>query len=168
MKTFEEKFTAWVDGKLSGSELAEFERGLESMEEARAEKLAAHRLGDLLRAHAHGAAELNNADFFNHRLMEQIAAAQPRERKERAHLFWTLPRMAWSGAGCLLLACALYFAAVPRTGRQLAHNQQYVAKILSSQAGPGVSATAYHDNDQDVTVLWLEGLDYIPAHHKLK
>ena len=172
MKTFEEKFTAWVDGKLSGKELADFERELESVENAQAEKLAAHKLGDLLRTHAHGATEMSNADFFNHQLMEQIAAESPREtteKKSRALFFWTLPRMAWSGAACLLIACVLYFAAVPRTGKQIAQNQEYVAKILSSQTDdPAISATAYHDKDQNVTVLWLDGLEYMPAHHKLK
>ena len=41
MKTFEEKFTAWVDGQLTGPELAAFERELESHPEALAEKEAA-------------------------------------------------------------------------------------------------------------------------------
>ena len=34
MKPFEEKFTAWVDGRLSGAELAGFERELEAHPEA--------------------------------------------------------------------------------------------------------------------------------------
>ena len=45
MKTFEEKFTAWVDGRLTGAELAAFERELESHPEALAEKEAALDLG---------------------------------------------------------------------------------------------------------------------------
>lgn len=173
MKTFEEKYTAWVDGKLAGAELAGFERELQGVSDAQADKLAAHRLGDLLRAHARDAVPLRNADFFNHQLLGRIAAGASREsggaKPRHALDFWTLPRMAWSGAACLAVAAVLYFAAVPRTGRQVAQNQEYVAKILNSQTDdPAITATAYHDKEQNVTVLWLDGLDYLPAQHKLK
>ena len=39
MKPFEEQFTAWVDGKLTGAELAEFEKQLAEHPEAAAEKV---------------------------------------------------------------------------------------------------------------------------------
>ena len=47
MKTFEEKFTAWVDGKLSGRELADFENEIAAMadaQSAQSEKLAAQKV----------------------------------------------------------------------------------------------------------------------------
>ena len=169
MKTFEEKFTAWVDGNLTGKELADFQQQLVQVKNGEADKLAANRLGNLLREHLE-MPNLRNADFFNHQLMQRIEAEQPRATPPaRRVFFWTLPRMAWMGACCLALAAGLYFATVPQTKQQAAAGQEYVARILHTQTGsPGISATAYHDNDQNVTVLWLDGLDYIPASKDIK
>ncbi len=50
MKTFEEKWTAWLDGQLSGRELTEFEASLPDKAAAEAEKAAAKKLGALLKA----------------------------------------------------------------------------------------------------------------------
>ena len=106
MKTFEEKYTAWVDGKLTGRELADFENEIAAKSDAQSaqsDKLAAQKVGDLMRTFVH-APELRNADFFNHQLMQQIEAGQTRSearephREKRAWSFWTLPRMAWAGA----------------------------------------------------------------------
>ena len=76
MKTFEERFTAWVDGQLTGPDLAECEKELATHPEAAAERAEAQKLGDLLRAQH--APKLGNADFFNHQLMQRIAAETPR------------------------------------------------------------------------------------------
>ncbi|SRR5581483_4542070 len=169
MKTFEEKFSAWIDGQLTGDELADFERELATRPDADAEKFAAHQLGDLLREHV-ATPRLANADFFNHQLMQRIAAdeAQPAPAPRRA-FFWTLPRMALAGAFCLLLSFAMYFVAVPKTQRQIEARQEYVAKILNAHSDdPAISATAFHDKQQNVTVLWLDGLDYIPDHQQVR
>ena len=182
MKTFEEKFTAWVDGRLTGPELAAFEKEIEAHPEALAEKESALRLGDFLRAHI-AAPPLRNADFFNHQLLQQIHAAQPAPAAARRPIFWTLHRMAFSGAFLLLLSTALYFAAVPNTRREVRHNAQYVSNILNARAtdpsitanvlnahsdDPNVTATSFYSKDQDVNVVWLDGLNYMPQNHKLK
>ena len=182
-ETFEEKYTAWIDGKLSGKELENFERELAAnapIENARSDKLSANRLRSLLRENLRAPA-LSNADFFNHQLMQQIESEQKQQndrspeaeensRQSRvAAFFWTLPRMAWAGAFCLILAAALYLAAVPKTQQQLAENQEYVAKILSAHTDdPNISATTFHSKENNATVLWLDGLDYIPENYKLK
>ena len=49
MKTFEEKWTAWLDGELSGDELAEFEASLPDKAAAEAEKRDAQKLGAFLK-----------------------------------------------------------------------------------------------------------------------
>lgn len=169
MKTFEEKYTAWIDGELSGRELADFQRELAAVENAEADRMAAHRLGDLIREHV-TVPKLAHADFFNHQLLQQIAADEPRGNAPAGRApFWTLPRMAWAGACCLLLAFGLYLEIIPKTEREVSGGQEYVARILSAQSDdPAISATAYHDNDENVTVLWLDGLKYIPADRKLK
>jgi len=170
MKTFEEKFTAWVDGRLTGAELAAFERELEARPEATAEKQAALQLGDLLRAHI-AAPPLRNPDFFNHQLLQSIRQQQPQSSSapRRSPSFWSLPRMAFSGAFLLLLATIFYFAAVPNTRREVRHNQQYVSNILNARSDdPDITATSFHSKENNVNVLWLDGLGYMPRDHKLK
>jgi len=169
MKTFEEKFTAWVDGRLTAAELAAFERELESHPEALAEKEAALDLGNLLRANI-ATRPLSNPDFFNHQILNQIHASQPSASVPAARpSFWSLPRMAYSGAFLLLISTLLYFAAVPNTRREVRHNQQYVTNILNARSDdPSITATSFHSKEQNVNVLWLDGLDYMPPDHKLK
>src|ERR1051326_3520558 len=72
MKTFEEKWTAWVDGELSGRELSEFEASLPDKAAAAAEKAGALKLGELLKREL-SATALTNEEFFNHQLRENIA-----------------------------------------------------------------------------------------------
>jgi len=170
MKTFEEKFTAWVDGKLEGAELAGFEHELESHPEALAEKEAALDLGNLLRTHM-AAPPLRNADFFNHQLLQQIAssAPTPQPSESRTPYFWSLRRMVFSGAFLLLLSALLYFTAVPNTRRDVRKHEQYVENILNARSeDPSISATSFHSKENNVNVVWLEGLGYMPQDHKLK
>ena len=176
MKTFEEKFTAWVDGALTGAELAAFERELQADPEgykaALAEKEDAHSLGKLLRQHA-APAPLRNADFFNHQLLQQIEGPAPREKDARPAvkraLFWTLPRMAFSGAFMLLLAMVLYFTAVPNTRRDVQKRERYVENVLNAHSDdPSITATSFHSKAANVNVVWLDGLSYMPREHKLK
>jgi anti-sigma factor RsiW len=166
MKTFEEKFTAWVDGRLTGAELAAFERELEAHPEALEEKQDAIELGNLLRTHVI-APPLRNQDFFNDQILRQIqtpVAAVPARRS-----FWSLPRMAFSGAFLLLLATVLYFTAVPNTRREVRHNERYVENILNARSDdPAITATSFHSKENNVNVLWLDGLNYMPPDHKLK
>jgi anti-sigma factor RsiW len=152
MKTFEERFTAWVDGRLTGAELAAFERELQSHPEALAEKDSALALGNLFRANL-TAPPLPNPDFFNLRILQQIQPA-PAPRR----FFWTLPRMAFSGLSLLLLATLLYFAAVPNTRREVRENQQYVSNTLNPSSG---DLNAQSDDP-------LDGLNYMPPDYKLK
>src|SRR5437660_12643213 len=72
MKTFEEKWTAWVDGELAGRELAEFEASLPDKAAAEAEKAGAIKLRKLLK-HELGVRTLANEEFFSHQLREKIA-----------------------------------------------------------------------------------------------
>lgn len=184
MKTFEEKYTAWIDGKLSNAELAEFERELAKVDNAQTDRLAAQQLGSLLREHLRPA-ELKNADFFNHQLMQAIntEAGGTRQRTGAEHtptaavseaspggpLFWSMPRMIWAGICCLLMAGGLYIAAVPRTHEQIRQGDEYVARVLSVRTDdPAISASTYYDDENEVSVIWLSGLDYIPAEHKIQ
>jgi len=69
MKTFEQKWTAWLDGLLAGKDLAEFEASLSESDKAAAEadRRDAKKLGTLLKQHL-GADVLTNEEFFCHQI----------------------------------------------------------------------------------------------------
>ncbi len=170
MKTFEEKFTAWVDGQLKGRELAEFEAELSNVNEAELDKIAARNVGNLLRGHGR-APELQNADFFNHQLMRQIEADQPKpaaaRAEKRAWFSWSLSRMALAGALSIAVAFGLYEIMIPQQPLQKPAQSQGIVQIITTKGGDeGISAVAYQSRRNDVTVLWLDGLKYIPDQKK--
>ncbi len=72
MKTFEEKWTAWLDDELTGDERVAFEASLEDRAAAEAEKNQARKLGALLKEQLQPRA-MGNEEFFHHQLRERIA-----------------------------------------------------------------------------------------------
>src|SRR5689334_6080348 len=111
MKTFEEKWTAWVDDQLTGNELAEFEASLPDKRAAEVEKRAAKKLGTLLQRELTPRA-LPNADFFSHQLRQQIDRDERGERSERAgsdgvSIWWPIRRLVWAGAASLAIFMAI-------------------------------------------------------------
>jgi anti-sigma factor RsiW len=168
MRTFDEQFTAWVDGRLQGAELAAFERQLKDHPEALAEKEACLAVGNLLRSQP--VPPLKNVDFFNHQILRQIAqSSQPAPRARRS--LWTLPRMALSGAFLLVVASVLYFAAVPSTRRDMQKNATYVDNVLNAKSDdPAITATSFRSKEDNADVLWLDNMSYSPAqdHKQLK
>jgi len=164
MKPFEEKYTLWLDGKLTGSELEQFEAELGQRNlNAEQERAEAAKIGGLLRAHLKVPA-LTNADFFNHQILQQIEAERPKAVPvpQKSHFDWSLSRLFWAGATCLLITFGLYItfvAPAPRSSPQI----DYYAQILNTQTDdPDISAVAFHSKKDNVTVLWLDGLDYVP------
>ena len=127
MKTFEERYTAWIDGQLTGSALTAFEEELarrSAAGEIEADRTDALRLRHLLRDHLE-APELNNAEFFSHQLRERINAERastvrrPEGAAARGGLLalfpWSVARVAGLGAACLFVAGALYYGLEPGT-----------------------------------------------------
>lgn len=161
-----EKFTAWIDGELTGKDLVEFEMNLPG--NAAAEKADAQKLGALLRQYA-AAPELANGDFFNHQLLEKIANSErstlPAYRSA-VSVFKRSPlaRFAWIGAACLLVAFVLYSTIIPFGPKKMPTASDYMAQVLSAESGQkGITATAFHSKKANLTVLWLNGMNYIPS-----
>jgi len=168
MKPFEERFTAWVDGQLTGPDLAAFEKELASHPEAAAERAEARKLGDLLRERP--APPLANADFFNHQLLQRIAAETPRtaEPAKVRGWFWSLPRLALAGAACLLVAGGLFKTLIPAAVSP-GEKSKYYAQVVETWPGDEtIFATTVYNPADNVTVVWLDGLPYIPATYALK
>src|SRR5947208_3047244 len=98
MKTFEEKWTAWLDGQLTGKELIEFEASLPDKAAAKLEKRDAKKLGALLKREL-GAHVIANEEFFSHQLRERIAREniEPfREQAAEVPTWWTIRRLFWT------------------------------------------------------------------------
>jgi|ERR1700677_3950721 len=167
MKTFEEKLTAWVDGELKGRELAEFEAELAGVKEAKPLKLAANKIGGLLREHGR-APELKNEDFFNHQLMQRIEAELPKQEEAatppRRKFAWSLPRLALAGAFSMAVAFGIFQMAVPgKVANQPAapESPNSVEIINTKGGGPGISVSTFRSQQNDV-VIWVEGSKYMP------
>ena len=142
MKTFEEKWTAWVDGQLSGRELLEFEASLPDKAAAETEKAGARKLGELLKREL-SARTLTNEEFFSHQLREKIARlreAPARQARETRSTWWTIPRLLWTGA--LSLAVFLVFTVLVMREKNPAEESQYLTQILNARVDPVVSPNA--------------------------
>jgi anti-sigma factor RsiW len=169
MKTFEEKWTAWLDDQLSGRELSEFEALLPDKAAAQAEKAEAKKLRELLKrelsAHA-----LTNEEFFSHQLRERIAQENRQPSRMAASRWWTIPRLLWTGAASL--AVFLIFTLALMHEKNPAEESQYLTQILNARVDPVVSPNAtvsiFEVKQDRVTVLWTEGLQSLPADYAAK
>jgi hypothetical protein len=171
MKRFEEKWTAWLDGQLSGRELSEFEASLPDKAAAEAEKADARKLGALLKREL-GSAALTNEEFFSHQLRERIreSSVPSGEREGRASTWWTIPRLMWMGTASL--AVFLVFTIFVMRDKNPAEESQYLTQILNARVDPVVSPNAtvsmFEVKQDRVTVLWTEGLQSLPADYAAK
>src|SRR5512140_2286715 len=144
MKTFEEKWTAWLDDQLSGRELSEFEASLPDKAVAQAEKAEAKKLGDLLKREL-SAHPLKNEEFFSHQLRERIVEESGEQRRERSRRrstssWWTIPRLLWTGTASLavFLICTVLVMHQERP----AEESQYLTQILNARVDSVVSPNA--------------------------
>lgn len=167
MKTFEERYTAWIDGQLSGEALAAFEKELDAHPEAVEDRIAARKIGDLLRSHA-AAPALSNADFFNLQLQQRIEAEKPRvPRAEPSRaagaFFWSFSRLIWAGAACLGIAALLYTTIIPAPVAPEPSSKYFAQVVEAWPSDPSIYASTVYNPQDNVTVLWLDGLDYMPG-----
>jgi hypothetical protein len=174
MKTFEEKWTAWLDDQLSGQELSEFETSLPDKAAAQAEKVEVKKLGELLKREL-SVNPLRNEEFFSHQLREQILqdrGEQPPQRARRTSLstWWTIPRLLWTGTASLavFLICTVFVMHQERPPEE----SQYLTQILNARVDPVVSpngtVSIFEVKQDRVTVLWTEGLQTLPADYAAK
>lgn len=169
MKTFEEKWTAWLDGQLSGKELTEFEASLPDLAAAEAEKRDTLRLGAFLKKQL-AAKALSNEEFFSHQVHEQIAR-DTQDRQRPRSTWWTIPRLVWCGATALALFVVT--TVVLMNQHPAGEQSEYLTQILNSRVDPGANPNATisifeSKNDNKVTVLWTEGLQTLPADYAAK
>jgi anti-sigma factor RsiW len=174
MKTFEEKWTAWLDGQLSGRELAEFEASLPDKAAAEAEKTDARKLRQLLKQEL-AARALTNEEFFSDQVRQRIAQESGEtSRTSRGRMetstWWTIPRLLWTGA--VGLAVFLLCTVLVMREKTPTEESQYLTQILNARVDPVVSPNAtvsiFEVKQDRVTVLWTEGLQSLPADYAAK
>ena len=173
MKTFEEKWTAWIDGELTGAELAEFEASLPDKAAAEAEKREAHKLGAFLKEQLQCRA-MGNEEFFHHQLRERLAgetrAAGSRDSAGAGRAWWPIGRLVWTGATALAIFCVCTFFVMRE--RTPTDQSQYLSQILNARVDPAVSPNAtismFESKEDKVTVLWVEGLQSLPVEFASK
>src|SRR6516165_7290189 len=174
MKTFEEKWTAWLDDQLSGRELSEFEASLPDKAAAQGEKAEAKKLGQLLKREL-SAHPLKNREFFSHQLHERIVQESSELDRQRASRsptshWWTIRRLLWAGTGSLavFLICTILVMHQERP----AEESQYLTQILNARVDPVVSpngtVSIFEVKQDRATVLWTEGLQSLPADYAAK
>src|SRR3954471_20671153 len=168
MKTFEEKWTAWVDDQLEGDELAQFEASLPDKAAAEAEKRAAKKLGVLLQRELKASSMLN-ADFFNHQVRERIDQEHGHHSPSRGgagpSVWWPIRRLVWAGAASLAVFMAI--AVFVMRDNEPSEPSQYLTQIVGAKldpaTGPDATITIFESKEDRVTVLWTEGLKSLPA-----
>src|SRR5437588_2511503 len=172
MKTFEEKWTAWIDGQLSGSELADFEASLPDKAAAEFEKRDTLKLGSFLKEQI-GTPVMSNQEFFSHQLREAIAREEASETKPAAkparETWWSIGRLVWAGAASLAVffVCTVFVMRdKPNVGQSA-----YLTQITNAKIDPGVSPDAtvsvfpFDDQKERVTVIWIDGLKSLPSEY---
>jgi hypothetical protein len=174
MKTFEEKWTAWIDGELTGKELEEFEASLPNKAAAEAEKRETKTVGALLKEHLVARA-LTNEEFFIHQIREQIAAVEAAvpaagDMRATTRTWWTIPRLLWTGAASL--AIFVFCTVLVMREKHPTEQSQYLTQVLNARVDPTVSPGAtisiFETKEEKVTVLWTEGLESLPADYAAK
>jgi hypothetical protein len=173
MKAFEEKWTAWLDGELSGDELTEFEASLPDKAAAEAEKRDAHKLGAFLKEQLQSRA-MGNEEFFHHQLRGRIAAdaraATAPEKSGAKPALWPIGRLVWVGATSLAIFCVCTFFVMREKGPT--DQSQYLTQILNARVDPAVSPNAtismFESGEGKVTVLWVDGLQSLPSEYATK
>jgi anti-sigma factor RsiW len=172
MKTFEEKWTAWIDGELAGAELAEFEASLPDKVAAESEKREAQKLGTFLKEHLECRA-MGNEEFFQHQLRERITADAGGTRRESADSgrgWWPIGRLVWVGATALALFSVCTFFVIRE--KAPTDQSQYLSQILNARVDPAVSPNAtismFESREDKVTVLWVDGLQSLPFEYASK
>jgi hypothetical protein len=152
MKSFEHKYTAWIDGLLPEDERLALEREVSPAEKDEQLKLRTLLQENLVR-------DLPNPDFFNSQILTEIARQTVRSQR-RAGYWLGLPRLAWSGLLTVACGVVLFIALIPH-GNLTNPRAGYVAEVLKTKTDKK-QVTATVENRNGMTIIKLNGLQKLP------
>jgi len=156
----EERYNRWIDDTLPDREHAALQSALAQQGISGTEREAVIATGKLLRQHVPA---MEHADPFLEQILDRI-------RSERAANVRNSTRrpagnsLAWSGFGFATLAVVGFFLLIPKPWTHVPPSEVYSVWAESD----AVSAVAVHTPDHSAFVVWLDGLDYIPADHAIQ
>jgi hypothetical protein len=67
-----------------------------------------------------------------------------------------------------MISLVLFKTTIPGGKGHLEQSNYFAQVVESWPADPNVSASTVYSPDDHMTVVWLDGLDYIPASDKLQ
>ena len=175
MNKFEENLDAWLAGRLSGKELADFEASLPEISAAELEQQEdAQKLRALLKTHLDAPA-MSNEEFFHHQLQTQIERdEQPVARPafaEPKQSWWSIGRLVWTGAASLAIfaVCTFFVMREDSSVSQSGYLTQIInARIIDPAASPDATITMFESKEEKATVVWVEGLQSLPSEFAAK
>jgi len=154
MTNFESRFNRWLDGSLNEDERLAFEATLDE------ETLRTAKMWPTLQSTLRQSASeipLPHPDFLNSQILREIRReGTPPPRAG-------LARLAWAGAFCVLAAALLTAIFLPRDTRDSS-----TTVVSASPANPSVSASAFQAAGGKSSVIWLDGVDHIPANERVQ
>lgn len=107
----------------------------------------------------------DHPDFINSQVLAAIRREEAQSDHAPASPAWSLGRLLWPGFAALTAAILLAVFLLPRdfAGRG---SDGFISKVIEAQAmDPKTSVTSFQVPDEGGVVLWIEGVDYIPATH---
>lgn len=112
----------------------------------------------------------DHPDFINSQVLAMIRheEATAGGTSTSAPPLWSLGRLLWPSLATLAAAIALSFFLLPRdfAGRG---TDDFISQVIAVQtANPQTSVTSFRVPDDAGVVLWIEGVDYIPATHQVQ
>jgi hypothetical protein len=108
---------------------------------------------------------LQNPDFINSRVLEEIARS---ERPRATAPVFSLRWLFWSGATALLVAGLLTAVLMPREFG-LRDQDEFISQVVSARAEiPQLSVSNFQAPGGRGVVLWMEGVEYIPAEETVR
>jgi len=174
MNKFEENLNAWLEGRLTGQTLADFEASLPEISETELAQQEDRQLTALLKEHI-GAPAMTNQEFFNHQLLSEIERDMParaeHEFAEPRQSWWSISRLVWTGAASLAIFTVCTFFVVQQeqpAGQSTYLTQITNARITDPAASPDATITMFESKEEKATVLWVDGLQSLPSEYAAK
>lgn len=152
---FEATYNRWIDGKLDGAVAREFEAELAAQGvDPDREKAGFASTQLLLRSHV--SPQLANGDFFLHQLRHRMEVEQPQKSRSGNLCAW--PTLVWSGASAAAVAAVLFALLIPLQSTR----SSYFATVVDSRTyEEGLSADTVYNSRDNITVVWIDGMDYM-------
>lgn len=164
----EELITRWIDGDLSGNELANFEQSIASEREIYdAMRAEAQDVALLLKANFASSQEPPYPDFFNSQIQKHIRDNMGAEAAVESKTSLKSQIWSWfSSPFTLAAAAAVALLIVAIRPASSGEGSTLVSSLYSPN--PDVAASSYYSKDADATVIVLDGLESIPDEREIR